>query len=69
MKASMRLCVKFCDANQVRVHAVLLTHTNPPFHSAPSPAPKNKTLINNCQNFHDAQKMQIVSEEWQDAFG
>jgi hypothetical protein len=67
MKASMRLCVKFCDANQVSVHAVLLTHTNPPFHS---PAPlRKKTLINNCQNFHDAQKMQIVSEEQQDAFG
>lgn len=32
------------------------------------PLPKNKTLINNCHNFHDAQKMQIVSEERQDAF-
>jgi hypothetical protein len=43
MKASMRLCVKFCDANQVGVHAVLLTHTNAPFHSPTTPPNKRKT--------------------------
>jgi hypothetical protein len=48
-------------------------HASPPHPHKPTiplarPPPKNKTLINNCQNFHDAQKMQIVSEERQDAF-